>query len=266
MTSATSPKRSKSIVMLDKVRHGFRGPGRKRFVVLSIDKLKLRRGQGLLVLGPNGAGKTTLLHLISGLLRPDHGRVWVEGRALDTMSEAKLDRMRARTIGYLLQGSALLEGLTAVENVMAPMLFAGTPRRKQRERAMELLDRFDVTHRARHLPPTLSGGERQRVALARALANDPPLLLADEPTSGLDGPSAERLAVELAAIREEGRSLVIVTHHPDYFDEGMDRLTLEPPSRDVLECPTAGNWGLGRLLQMVRRDPRPTQRAEEGRS
>lgn len=197
---------------------------------LEIEELQVARGEALVVTGSNGSGKTTLLHLISGLLRADHGLVQVAGQDLGKRSESQLDRLRAKTVGYLLQNAQLLDGLSAAENVMAAMLFAGVPRRAQRRRTAELLERFGVDHRARHLPPAMSGGERQRVALARALANDPPLLLVDEPTAGLDGRSAERLVTELERLqRDDDRTLVVVTHEPERFADHSRRLNLEPP-------------------------------------
>jgi putative ABC transport system ATP-binding protein len=215
------------MVWLRDVERSFVGPGRRAIPVVRIAELCVARGAGLLVLGSNGSGKTTLLHLLAGLLRIDRGSLLVAGRDLASSSEADRDRWRARTVGYLLQGSALLDGLTAEENVMVPMLLLGQRAGQQRRRAAELLSRFDVAHRARHRPAEMSGGERQRVALARSLANDPPLLLADEPTASLDCAGASRLVECLADLRgREGRTLVIATHQPELFDASYERLEL----------------------------------------
>jgi putative ABC transport system ATP-binding protein len=229
---ATNDKITPMVALID-VKRSFRAPGKKKIDALVLSGLRVERGARLVVTGANGSGKTTLLHLISGLLRPDSGHVVVDGQPLDQLKEPRLDRFRARTIGILLQGSGLLESLTAEENVMAAMLFAGRwPRREQRERAEELLGRFGVDHRARHLPAAMSGGERQRVALARALANDPPLILADEPTASLDTPSAKRLTAELVSFcGEEGRTLIAATHHPDLFGPGAEEFRLEAPGQ-----------------------------------
>jgi putative ABC transport system ATP-binding protein len=219
------------MVALIDVKRSFRTPGRKKIDALDISRLRVKKGARLVVTGANGSGKTTLLHLISGLLRPDSGHVVVDGQRLEQLKEPRLDRFRARTIGILLQGSGLLESLTAEENVMAAMLFAGRwRRREQRRRTKELLGRFGVDHRARHLPAAMSGGERQRVALARALANDPPLILADEPTESLDTPSAERLTAELVSFcSQEERTLIVASHHPDLFGSDAEELRLEAP-------------------------------------
>jgi putative ABC transport system ATP-binding protein len=221
------------MVALVDVKRSFRAPGGKKIDALDVPWLRVERGARLVVTGANGSGKTTLLHLISGLLRPDSGHVIVDGQRLDQLKEPRLDRFRARTVGVILQGSGLLESLTAEENVMAAMLFAGRwRRREQRKRTEELLGRFGVDHRARHLPTAMSGGERQRVALARSLANDPPLILADEPTASLDASSAKRLTTELVSFcSQENRTLIAATHHPDFFGPGIEELHLEAPGQ-----------------------------------
>ena len=218
-----------AMVVLDSVRKTFRLPSGEKLVAVELSHVRVDRGSRLAVVGPNGSGKTTLLHLISGLLRPDTGDVAIDGRNLGELCESGLDRFRATTVGYLLQGTHLIEGLTAQENVMSAMLFAGRKPAEQRDRSRELLDRYGVGHRARHRPHQMSGGERQRVALARALANDPPLILADEPMASLDRDSARTLASELTRLcAEEGRTLVAVTHHPERLDQGVEILRMIP--------------------------------------
>ena len=218
-----------AMVLLDSVRKTFRLPTGERLVAVDLPSVSVSRGSRLAVVGPNGSGKTTLLHLISGLLRPETGEVTIDGQKLGVLAEHGLDRFRARTVGYLLQGTHLISGLTAQENVMAAMLFAGRRPAEQRHRARALLDRYGVGHRARHRPHQLSGGERQRVALARALANDPPLILADEPMASLDRDSARILASELTRLcDEEGRTLIAVTHHPERLDGGVEILDMVP--------------------------------------
>ena len=220
-------------VQLRSVKRHYRAPGGGRLLALDLRELRLGRGERLAILGPNGAGKTTLLHLVAGLLRPDEGRVMVGGQDLSGLREPALDRFRARTIGYLLQGDQLIDGLTAQENIMAALLFAGKSRRQQRDMAQVLLARFGLQHRASHLPAALSGGERQRVALARALANDPPLILADEPTARLDTESASQLVQMLNDLcLKDGRTLMMVTHRPSEVAQGMRTIELRAPQRE----------------------------------
>jgi len=188
--------------------------------------LVVRRASCVVIHGANGSGKTTLLHLIAGLLRPDGGTIVIAGTDLDGLGEAALDRFRARTIGYLLQGAPLIEGLSAEENLRAAALFAGR-RADAPPRASELLELVGMSHRARHRPHELSGGERQKVALARALVADPPLLLADEPLASLDPAAAAEMAALLdRQVVEHGRTLLAVTHATDPLASVTDQLRL----------------------------------------
>ena len=213
------------MIELHGVRRSYSPQRRERIVALDLPSLRLDEGGCLVVTGANGTGKTTLLHLVAGLLRPDEGSVRVAGTDLGELGEAALDRFRARHVGYLLQGAQLLEPLTAEENLLAAMLFAGRRARGGRERAHALLEQLGVAHRARHRPWELSGGERQKVGLARALVNDPPLLLADEPFAGLDPASVEGIAAELQRqVLEHGRTLVVVSHQGTF--EGAEELVL----------------------------------------
>ncbi len=204
------------MIELRGVLRSFPRPGRRRggfLPVLDVPTLDVAAGTCLRVRGPNGVGKTTLLHLLAGLLRPDAGTVRIAGTDIVGLGEAQLDRFRARGVGYVLQNAWLLDGLSARENVAAALLFGGAARGGRMKRAEALLDRLGVGHRAAHQPHQLSGGERQKVALARALANDPPLLLADEPFASLDRAAADGLARDLESlVREEGRTLVLVSH------------------------------------------------------
>ncbi|GAA2401450.1 ABC transporter ATP-binding protein [Actinomadura vinacea] len=169
-------------------------------------------GETVGIVGPSGCGKSTLLQLLGGLDRPDRGELWLGRRRLDGLSETAAARVRRRGIGFVFQSFHLVDELTARENVELPALLAGTPRRAARRRAEELLGRVGLSGRAGHLPGALSGGQRQRVAVARALANDPGLLLADEPTGNLDSAAATEVLRLFAALRAEGRTVVIVTH------------------------------------------------------
>jgi putative ABC transport system ATP-binding protein len=156
--------------------------------------------------------------MMAGLLRPDAGRVVVDGTDLGTLSDGDRDAFRSRRIGYLIQGDFFLDSLNVIENVMIGMTLAGMDAKGHGQRARMLLDRVGLGDRAFHSTSVLSGGEGVRLALARALAADPPLLLADEPTASLDSVNARRIADLLDSLaRDEGRTLVVATHDRDLF-------------------------------------------------
>jgi putative ABC transport system ATP-binding protein len=188
---------------------------RERSVVGALRDVSLDIGQGEFVRlsGPSGSGKTTLLNLIAALDRPDQGEIIVAGTDLSRLSSARVAKYRAEQVGIVFQAYNLIPQLSAVENVLLPMIALG---RVNRNRACELLDLVGLADRSDHNPPELSGGEQQRVAIARALANDPALVLADEPTGNLDDQSAERvMGLLTSAVRERGKTLLLVTHERD---------------------------------------------------
>ena len=174
-------------------------------------------GEGLAVVGPSGSGKSTILNLLGGLDRPDAGVVRFEGQDLQDLDPNALAEFRNRRIGFVFQSHHLLPHCTVWENILVPCLAnreATTP--EEESRARKLLERVGLAGRSTHLPGRLSGGERQRVALVRALIRSPALVLADEPTGALDRVSAAEVADLLAELqREQGVSLVVVTHSPE---------------------------------------------------
>ena len=185
-----------------------------RIVVLDGVDLEIARGEMVAIIGSSGAGKSTLLHLLGALDRPTSGRVTIDGRILEGMSDDALSALRNRTVGFVFQFHHLLREFTALENVMMPLRIAGTDEVEARRRAMGLLERVGLGGRVHHRPGALSGGEQQRTAVARALAADPAVLLADEPSGNLDHHNSERLHelfTELA--RELELGMVIVTHN-----------------------------------------------------
>ena len=185
------------------------------FTALAGIDVAIARGELVAVVGPSGSGKSTLLAILAGLDRPTAGAVVVGGVRVDRLSERALARWRGRDVGVVFQFFQLLPTLTAAENVMLPMDFAGRwPLPERRRRALALLDRLGVADQADKLPATLSGGQQQRVAVARALANEPAVLLADEPTGNLDSRSATALLELFAELAREGQTVVLVSHDP----------------------------------------------------
>jgi putative ABC transport system ATP-binding protein len=169
------------------------------------------------IIGKSGSGKSTLLNMITGIDHPTSGEVLVEGTAVHTMSEGDLAPWRGKTMGIVFQFFQLLPTLSVADNVMLPMDFCDTyPRRERRGKAVDLLGQLEVAEQADKLPSSLSGGQQQRVAIARALANDPPIIVADEPTGNLDSHTAEAVFEYFERlVREEGKTVIIVTHDPD---------------------------------------------------
>jgi putative ABC transport system ATP-binding protein len=174
--------------------------------------LSISDGEYAAVMGPSGCGKSTLLNVIAGLIEPSGGEVVLAGERLTGRSEDELATLRRRHIGMVFQFFNLLEGMTALENVVLAALIAGVERPAAERRAQELLAMLGLADRERVLPTGLSGGQRQRLAIARALANTPTLLLADEPTGALDSDGAAEIMELFSGLHRGGQTIVLVTH------------------------------------------------------
>jgi putative ABC transport system ATP-binding protein len=172
--------------------------------------LKLDGGEFQAVCGPSGCGKSTLLLIAGGLLAPDAGTVNIAGESPYTMTADTRSRFRASNIGFVFQQFHLIPYLTVLDNVLAPSIATGLE--NATDRARELIKRFGIDHRERHVPGELSSGERQRAALARALLNSPKLLLADEPTGNLDAGNASLVLDHLREFASAGGAVLLVTH------------------------------------------------------
>jgi putative ABC transport system ATP-binding protein len=183
--------------------------------VVALDSINLEVGRGELVavMGPSGSGKTTMLNCLSGLDDIDSGHVLVDGRDLFAMSDAERTVHRAHAMGFIFQAFNLIPVFNAVENVELPLLLRGTAPKEARRRAVEMLDRVGLGHRATHKPNEMSGGEQQRVTIARALVGRPAIVWADEPTGNLDSTMADAVMQLLRQLNEEEQqTIVLVTH------------------------------------------------------
>jgi ABC-type lipoprotein export system ATPase subunit len=175
--------------------------------------LKLKHGEIVSVVGPSGSGKSTLLRTLGGLQEPSAGNVFYDGLNLQKVPEEKRVPFRRNTVGYVFQEGNLIPTVSAFNNIVQTMKFAGASRSDARRRTRELMKLLGMEDRMHSLPTHLSGGERQRVAIARALANDPLVLLMDEPTGNLDYKNAENVMEMIVKLRDEiGTSCLIVTH------------------------------------------------------
>jgi len=201
------------LLEIEDLRKSFVAPGGERTLVVDVPRFELEAGERAGLRGASGAGKTTFLHLVAGILEADAGSIRLAGRDMAALAESGRDRLRARTIGYVFQTFNLLQGYSALENVLLGMMFGPGP---DPARARALLERVGLGGRLDHRPRQLSVGEQQRVALARAVANRPALLLADEPTGNLD-PSRAREALDLLleVAQESGAALLCVSHDGD---------------------------------------------------
>jgi len=175
--------------------------------------LSVRRGEIVAVMGPSGSGKSTLLHCLAGILIPDAGEIWFDGRRLDTLGDDRRSALRRDRFGFVFQSGQLVPELTAEENIAMPMLLAGSRRGPAITAARKWFGTLGLDGLEHRRSGELSGGQAQRVALARGLVAEPDVLFADEPTGALDSVSGE-LVMDLltAAARQQGTTVILVTH------------------------------------------------------
>ena len=193
--------------------HGFEDQGGLRLSVLESVELEINPSDSVAIVGPSGAGKSTLLALLAGLDVPDSGEIRFNDEPFSVLSEDGRASIRRGRIGFVFQSFQLLQGLTALENVMLPLELMGTSISDAKIKAKEWLGRVGLAARIQHRPRMLSGGEQQRVAVARAFVSEPALLFADEPTGNLDRRTGESISELLFKLNSEtGATLILVTH------------------------------------------------------
>jgi lipoprotein-releasing system ATP-binding protein len=230
---AKEPTRGRPILEGRALRRVYIEDDGSELTILDGVEIVVGTGEAVAIVGASGAGKSTLLHLLGCLDRPTAGEVLLDGRAVSALSDNELAALRNRRIGFVFQFHHLLREFTAIENVMMPMLIAGSDARDAQTQAADLLDQVGLGARLTHKPSQLSGGEQQRVAVARALSNTPAVVIADEPSGNLDTHTAEQLHELLFRLRDvHGVALVLATHNRELADRA-DRVLLVKEARLV---------------------------------
>jgi putative ABC transport system ATP-binding protein len=188
--------------------------------------LDIADGEYVIITGRSGAGKSTLLYHMGLLDTPTSGSIEIDGIRADTMTDTERTDFRLRRLGYVFQSYALLPELTALENVLVPLLMEGRSLEESRTMAYEALLRMDLKGKEGNLPSQLSGGQQQRVAIARAIGNNPSILFADEPTANLDSETASRVMDAFRTLHDAGQTIVMVTHELNLAPEANRVITL----------------------------------------
>ena len=185
--------------------------------VLKGINLSVNEGEFVSIMGRSGAGKSTLLYQLSLLDTPTSGSIKLDGKIIDNFNNAQKTKFRLNELGYVFQDYSLLPELTALENIMVPLLMQGITKKSAKKRAEEVLESVNLLKRAGNLPSELSGGEQQRVSIARAITHKPKIIFADEPTANLDSFSSGLVMDIFKKLnKEEGLTIVMVTHEEDY--------------------------------------------------
>ncbi len=223
-----------ALLSIQGLKKSYVSPAGEKQLIVDVESFELQAGEQVGLKGASGTGKTTFLNLISGVLREDEGTVVVDTQSMSNQPESVRDRLRGKLIGSIFQSFHLLQGLSALENVMMGMYFSQGP---EEGRAIEILSRVGLKDHLDHLPRQLSVGQQQRVSLARALAGSPRLILADEPTGNLD-PKRAQEAMQLISdlCRESGAGLLVVSHDHELLeilDRVVDLKELNRASREV---------------------------------
>ncbi len=191
--------------------------------VLKNITLHINEGDYVSIIGPSGAGKSTLMAIAGCLSQPTSGEYILDGEEVGKLSDRKLSRVRNEKIGFVFQAFHLLPGVTALDNVILPLVYARNSPSDIKERAREVLAKVGLEHRLHHTPGQLSGGEQQRVTIARSLINNPPIILADEPTGNLDSKNGIETMKTFDKLVKEGKTIVLITHDSDVA-EHADRI------------------------------------------
>jgi len=180
--------------------------------------LEIKKGECVVLKGASGSGKSTLLSLIAGLMQPSSGKISVDGKEISKLPEYFSAQLRRQKIGFIFQKFHLIPHLSALENVIAPLIPENLPVSALEEKAQAVMEQCGIAHKAKMRVNRLSGGEQQRVAIARALVNNPSIILSDEPTANLDETLSMALIAEFETLKQQGVTQLIATHDPLFFE------------------------------------------------
>ena len=200
--------------------------GEQEIKAVNSVSFEVPEGQFLMVTGKSGSGKSTLLYQLGLLDTPTSGHIHIDGVDTDILTESQRTQMRLSALGYIFQDYAILPTLTALENVMVPLLMLGEHKDEAERKALHALKRLEMGDRMHNLPAELSGGQQQRVSIARAIAHGPKILFADEPTANLDTETSMNVLQAFLDLNKEGQTIVMVTHEADYSRMGHRIITL----------------------------------------
>ncbi|MBO3463044.1 ABC transporter ATP-binding protein [Aetokthonos hydrillicola Thurmond2011] len=214
LTANSSPTSKPAIIRLEQVFKIY-GSGETEVRALDDINLTIEQGEYCAIMGPSGSGKSTAMNIIGCLDRPTSGKYYLDNIDVAHMDDTELAHIRNKKLGFVFQQFHLLPQLSAVENVMLPMVYADVKSAERYERSVEALKRVGLEKRLNNKPNQLSGGQQQRVAIARAIVNHPVLLLADEPTGALDSRTTQEVLEIFGELNASGITVVMVTHEPD---------------------------------------------------
>jgi putative ABC transport system ATP-binding protein len=194
--------------------------------VLNDVTLYIKEGDYISIIGTSGAGKSTLMAIMGCLSKPSSGEYILDGEEVGKLNDRKLSHIRNEKIGFVFQAFHLLPGVTAMDNVTLPLVYAKNPPRNIKERACELLSKVGLEHRLEHTSGQLSGGEQQRVTIARSLINDPRIILADEPTGNLDSKNGIEIMKTFDNLNKEGKTIILITHDQEVANHADRIITI----------------------------------------
>ena len=203
--------------------------------------LRIDRGEFVAIVGASGSGKSTLMNVLGCLDIPTYGEYYLDDTDVTSLSDKELARIRNREIGFIFQGYNLIQELDALDNVILPLIYRGTPISQRADIAMEALARVGMDDRAHHKPSQMSGGQQQRVAIARAIATHPPIIMADEPTGALDSKTGRHVLEILRELYREGTTILLITHD-DGIAATAPRVVRLSDGRIISDAPQEVDW------------------------